>query len=198
MKAINLARANWVLMLLLTSAPAWAQRPLGCDIASYQSGISWTQVTNAGVKFCWAKATEGTGYINPYFTAQEAGAKAARVYNGAYHYALPSADPNITGANSADSEANYFWQTASNYVKFGGSYTVPMLDWEDPGVTTQYSAATMSAWVNEWCNTVSNAVGGRWRSRCSSSGLYRHLVLPTQQFLFGTYDRSHQLGEYDV
>ena len=113
-------------------------------------------MTNSGMKFAWAKATEGTYYVNPYFTAQETGAKNARVYIGAYHYARPGADPNITGAASADTEAAYFWNTASNYLKNGGAYLVPMLDWEDVTVTNQLSAATMSAWVNEWCLSVSN------------------------------------------
>src|SRR5207237_373175 len=64
----------------------------------------------------------------------------------------------ITGASSADSEAAYFWSVAGNYVKNGGGYLVPMLDWEDTGATTNsgFTAAMMSAWVNEWCNAVSN------------------------------------------
>jgi GH25 family lysozyme M1 (1,4-beta-N-acetylmuramidase) len=134
-----------------------AQRPLGTDVSGYQPSINWTTVKNGGVSFAWAKATEGTGYVNPYFTTQEAGAKGVGIYIGAYHFARPSSHPNITGASSADSEAAYFWSVASNYVKYGGSYLVPMLDWEDPLATNQLSAATMSAWVNEWCNAVSNS-----------------------------------------
>jgi GH25 family lysozyme M1 (1,4-beta-N-acetylmuramidase) len=142
--------------ILFGSARALAQRPLGTDVSGYQPTINWTSVKNAGVSFAWSKATEGTGYTNPYFTAQEAGASGVGIYIGAYHFARPSSHPNITGPNSADSEAAYFWSVASNFVKFGGSYLVPMLDWEDPRVTNQLSAATMSAWVNEWCNAVSN------------------------------------------
>ena len=137
-------------------ASVLAQRPLGTDVSGYQPSINWTTVKNAGVVFAWSKATEGTGYTNPYFTAQESGAKGVGIYVGAYHFARPSSHPNITGANSADSEAAYFWNVAGNYVKYGGAYLVPMLDWEDPLVTNQLSAATMSAWVNEWCTTVSN------------------------------------------
>jgi len=144
--------------LSLLSAPKTllAQRPLGTDVSGYQTNINWTTVRNAGVAFAWSKATEGTGYVNPYFVSQENGAKGVGIYIGAYHFARPNANPNITGASSADSEAAYFWSVASNYVKYGGSYCVPMLDWEDPKVTNQLSAATMSAWVNQWCNTISN------------------------------------------
>ena len=135
---------------------ALAQRPLGTDVSGYQPTINWPAVKNAGVAFAWAKATEGTGYVNPYFTAQEAGATGVGIYIGAYHFARPSYHPNVSGANSADSEAAYFWTTASNYVKYGGAYLVPMLDWEDPGMSNQLSAAILSSWVNEWCTSVSN------------------------------------------
>src|SRR6266568_7456558 len=106
---------------------ASAQRPLGTDVSGYQPSINWTTVKNGGVAFAWSKATEGTGYVNPYFTAQEAGAKGVGIYIGAYHFARPSSHPNITGANSADSEAAYFWSTAGSYIRYGGSYCVPML-----------------------------------------------------------------------
>jgi GH25 family lysozyme M1 (1,4-beta-N-acetylmuramidase) len=173
-----------VLSLELAVGPglALAQRPLGTDVSGYQPSINWTTVKTAGVAFAWSKATEGTGYINPYFTAQEAGATGVGIHIGAYHFARPSFHPNITGVNSADSEAAYFWTTASNYVKYGGAYLVPMLDWEDTGVSNQLSAATMSAWVNEWCNAVSNSARlngvpgvrpvvytGTWYSRPSST-----------------------------
>jgi len=148
----------FALILEVTIAPrlAMAQRPLGTDVSGYQPSINWTTVKNGGVAFAWAKATEGTSYTSPDFASQESGAKGVGIPMGAYHFARPSSHPNITGANSADSEAAYFWGVAGNYVKYGGSYLMPMLDWEDPLVTNQLSAATMSAWVNEWCTAVSN------------------------------------------
>ena len=138
---------------------ARAQRPMGTDVSGYQPSINWTTVKNAGVTFAWAKATEATTYTSSYFAGQEAGAKGVGIYIGAYHFARPSRNPNITGTNSANSEAAYFWGVASNYVKTGGTYLVPMLDWEDPDATKAAgftNSTTMSAWVNQWCNTVSN------------------------------------------
>ena len=87
---------------LAVSRNAVAQRQLGTDVSGYQPSINWTTVKNAGVVFAWAKATEGTGYVNPDFTAQESGAKGVGIYIGAYHFARPSSHPNITGSNSAD------------------------------------------------------------------------------------------------
>ena len=156
---INFLRgALWVLALAPGTEKLFAQRPLGCDVSGYQPGVNWTQVKNAGITFCWSKATEGSSYVNPHFAAQEAGAKNAGIFIGAYHFARPSSHPNISGANSADTEANFFWSVASNYVKGSSTYLVPMLDWEDTSATVAagFTATQMSQWVNQWCNTVSN------------------------------------------
>jgi GH25 family lysozyme M1 (1,4-beta-N-acetylmuramidase) len=154
---------NGALVLLLSAfvaITARAQRPLGTDVSGHQPEyLNWTAIKSDGVSFAWVKATEGTYYVNPYFTSQLTGAVSAGVYAGAYHFARPSDDPNITGANSADSEASYFWSVAGNYVKAGGGYLVPMLDWEDTGATNGragISNSQMSQWVNEWCNDISN------------------------------------------
>ena len=167
-KSILLIRIFLTLCLAVEAATsARAQRPLGTDVSGFQPSINWTTVKNGGVVFAWAKATEGTGYINPYFTSQESGARGVGIYIGAYHFARPSINTNLTGLRSADSEASYFWSTAGNYIINGGGYLVPMLDWEDPNATNGYvgtsgiaisgfTTAYMSQWVNEWCNSVSN------------------------------------------
>ena len=158
---------------VLLSISAQTQRPIGTDVSGFQPSINWTTVKNGGVSFAWAKATEGTYYVNPDFTSQESGATSVGIYMGAYHYARPGADTNITGAFSADSEAAYFWSVASNYVKYGGAYLVPMLDWEDVTATNGYifTSNMMSAWVNEWCNSVSN--------RAAASGVILRPVVYT-------------------
>ena len=165
------------------SISAQAQRPIGTDVSGYQTSINWNTVKNNGVVFAWTKATEGTYYVNPYFTAQESGATSVGIYIGAYHYARPSIDTNITGPLSADTEAGYFWETASNYVRYGGAYLVPMLDWEDTGATNGgiFTTAMMSAWVNEWCNSVSN--------RAAASGVILRPVVYTGTWysIPGTY-----------
>jgi GH25 family lysozyme M1 (1,4-beta-N-acetylmuramidase) len=149
------------LALILISTSALAQdRPMGTDVSSFQgSNLNWVTIKNDGIFFAWTKATEGpTGYYyDADFVTNEVKAKAAGVLIGAYHYAHPSLDTNITGANSADTEAQYFWSKASNYVVAGGSYLVPMLDWEDPAVSSPNQTVTsMSAWANEWCSDISN------------------------------------------
>src|SRR5437588_12769837 len=143
--SISIAPMVLVLQTAAIPCPALAQRPLGTDVSGHQPSINWTTVKNGGVTFAWAKATEGASYTNPDFTSQEAGATGVGIYIGAYHFARPSSHPNITGANSADSEAAYFWSTAGSYIRYGGSYCVPMPDWEDTGrtVAAGFTASSM-------------------------------------------------------
>src|ERR1035438_7978130 len=138
------------LEMLAGPGSALAQRPLGIDVSSYQGGsINWASVKSSGVTFAWAKATEGTYYVDADFTINEANAKAAGVYIGAYHFARPDLDVGTAGA---DTEAAYFWNHAKNYLTGGNGYLVPMLDFE----TSYGSGASMSAWINEWCQAVKN------------------------------------------
>ena len=150
-----------VILLGLGLGPgrALAQRVLGTDVSAYQTNVNWTTVANAGVKFAWSKATERATWSSSYFAGQESNAVRVGIYIGAYHFARPSVNSNLTGSYSADTEATWFWKNASNYVRYGGSYCVPMLDWEDTGATIATgftNATTMSQWVIQWCNTVSN------------------------------------------
>jgi GH25 family lysozyme M1 (1,4-beta-N-acetylmuramidase) len=148
-----------ILLFSIATLTARAQRPIGTDVSGYQPPyLDWIAIKKAGVSFGWVKATESTNFESPYFTAQMMGANCAGVYVGAYHFARPSDNPHITGKRSADSEASYFWSVAGRYVKAGGGYLVPMLDWEDPSTTNGagFTTTFMSKWVNEWCNDISN------------------------------------------
>ncbi|HJZ59520.1 MAG TPA: glycoside hydrolase family 25 protein [Gemmataceae bacterium] len=70
----------------------------GIDVASYQGYPNWTSVKNSGKTFAITKATEGTGYTNPYFATNWARIKSAGLIRGAYHYGRPSVDP-VASAN---------------------------------------------------------------------------------------------------
>jgi GH25 family lysozyme M1 (1,4-beta-N-acetylmuramidase) len=149
-----------VILLALSGATCsvFAQRPLGTDVSHYQLTINWTNVKNSGITFAWAKATDGASYVDPYYTNNVTHAKGVGIPIGAYHFARPSDHPNITGANSADTEAAHYWSVVSNFVKVDSLSMIPMLDWEDPDATngTGLTITQMSAWVNEWCMTISN------------------------------------------
>jgi fibronectin-binding autotransporter adhesin len=150
--------AMLVLGLELLAGPegAMAARPLGIDVSSYQETVNWTSVKGAGITFAWAKATEGLTVNDAYFTANEANAKAAGVLIGAYHFAHPELHVGTAGA---DQEAAHFWSVAGSYIQTnGGSYLMPVLDLESDvtGTSPAYTRATLSDWVNEWCQDIVN------------------------------------------
>src|ERR1039458_9683155 len=90
--------------------PAMAQRPVGIDVSSYQGSISWGSVKGDGISFAWAKATEGTGWTDGYFPANQNNGKAAGVYMGAYHFVHPE-------SNTPGAEASHFWSVAKDYTE---------------------------------------------------------------------------------
>src|ERR1017187_4675486 len=136
---------------------AMAQRPIGIDVSDYQSAsINWNTLKNTyGIVFAWAKISEGTasgaGSGGGNFKTYATNAKAAGVVIGAYHYARYDLN---TGTAGATAEATVFWNAAKNYLVGGGYYIMPMLDVE--ASFTGQTKATISAWVNQWCLTVSN------------------------------------------
>jgi lysozyme len=58
----------------------------GIDVSNHQGGIDWNAVRRDGIRFAYIKATEGGDFTDAYFAANWAGAAAAGVDRGAYHY----------------------------------------------------------------------------------------------------------------
>lgn len=142
------AFAAAALGLALGPGHALAQRPLGLDVSAYQGAPNWSSVNGAGYKFAWAKATEGTYFIDGDFTYNMSNGKAAGMYMGAYHFARPDLD-------GPSSEANYFWNEAGSRILNDGKSCSPMLDYETfNGVV---GASGYSDWANEWFNNVFNS-----------------------------------------
>jgi GH25 family lysozyme M1 (1,4-beta-N-acetylmuramidase) len=75
--------------------------PRGVDISNWQKTIDWATVAASGVAFAFAKATEGVGYVDPYFAPNWLGMKANGTMRGAYHYAKPD-------LNGPEAEAEFF------------------------------------------------------------------------------------------
>jgi GH25 family lysozyme M1 (1,4-beta-N-acetylmuramidase) len=128
-----------------------AQRPTGIDVSSYQGAPNWSSIKGAGISFAWAKATEGTYYIDADFTYNANNGKSAGVVMGAYHFARPD-------LTSPGSEASYFWNQAGSYIKADGKSLMPMLDMETwNGVV---GASSYSDWANQWCNAIVSDANG--------------------------------------
>lgn len=65
----------------------------GIDVSNWQGAVDWQAVKASGVTFAFAKATEGTGFLDPYFTQNWANMRAAGLVRGAYAYAQPDYGP---------------------------------------------------------------------------------------------------------
>src|SRR4051812_21414328 len=128
----------------------------GLDVSHWQGTINWTTVKNQGAQFAYIKATEGTSYRDPQFSANYTNAYYAGLIRGAYHFAQPASS---TGAAQAD----YFAAHGGGWSR--DNQTLPgMLDIEyNPNGSTCYglSQASMRSWITSFLNEY-HAKTGRW------------------------------------
>jgi lysozyme len=65
---------------------------LGIDVSHYQKEVDWFSVARSGVKFAFAKATEGNLWVDTMFARNWAGIQQAGLVRGAYHFGRPGRD----------------------------------------------------------------------------------------------------------
>jgi GH25 family lysozyme M1 (1,4-beta-N-acetylmuramidase) len=148
----------------------------GVDVSSHQGNVNWSKLRSSGVRWAYAKATEGTGYSNSHFAQQYNGSYKAGMIRGAYHFAIPSSSSGAT-------QASYF-------VKHGGGWsadgkTLPgVLDIEyNPYGATCYgkSHASMVNWIRDFSRKYKSLTGrnpviytttGWWKSCTGNSGSF--------------------------
>jgi GH25 family lysozyme M1 (1,4-beta-N-acetylmuramidase) len=120
----------------------------GIDVSGHQGNVDWSAQWNAGRRFVWTKATEGTGYTNPYFGQQYNGSYNQGFIRGAYHFALPDRSSGAT-------QANYFSNNGGGWS--GDGRTLPgALDMEyNPYGSTCFglSKASMTNWIRDFSDT---------------------------------------------
>jgi GH25 family lysozyme M1 (1,4-beta-N-acetylmuramidase) len=120
----------------------------GIDVSGHQGNVNWPAQWNAGKRFVWVKATEGTGYRNPYFSQQYNGSYNQGFIRGAYHFALPD-------RSSGAAQANFFSSNGGGWS--GDGRTLPgAMDMEyNPYGATCYglSKAAMTNWIRDFSDT---------------------------------------------
>jgi GH25 family lysozyme M1 (1,4-beta-N-acetylmuramidase) len=125
-----------------TTVEPLAASVAGMDVASHQRNVNWSYWWGKGKRFAYVKATEGTGYRNPYFTQQYNGSYRVGMIRGAYHFALPNRSSGAT-------QANYFVSRGGGWSRDGK--TLPgALDIEyNPYGSTCYglSKSAMVSWI---------------------------------------------------
>lgn len=148
----------------------------GMDVSSWQGNVNWTAAWNNGARFAYVKATEGTGYVNPYFAQQYNGSYNVGMIRGAYHFALPD-------RSSGAAQANYFVDHGGGWSKDGK--TLPgALDIEyNPYGPTCYglSQSAMRNWIASFVNQY-YARTGRWATIYTTTDWWITCTGNTSQF----------------
>ncbi len=127
---------------------------LGVDVYSGNSTINWNQVKAAGYTFAYAKATEGVGYTDGQYLNYAVNGVNAGLKMGAFHFARGDLNPTNAGAIN---EANYFLSVAQPYII--SCELPPALDLEGSYWQTNFTSAQLTAWIQNWMNTVQAATG---------------------------------------
>lgn len=145
----------------------------GIDVSGWQGEVDWQHWWEQGKRFAYVKATEGTGYTNPYFTQQYDGSYDVGMIRGAYHFALPDRSSGAT-------QATYFVERGGGWSSDGK--TLPgALDLEyNPYGATCYgkSQRAMRSWIADFHDTYHEITGrypviytsASWWNTCVGDG----------------------------
>lgn len=129
----------------------------GLDVSGYQPNVDWWGERDKGARFSYNKVSEGNYYTNPYKTNQAQGARNAGLYQGGYHFAIPS-------ISSGTTQAQYFINNGGGWKNDGK--TLPgMLDLEwNPypslgNMCYNMNQTQMRTWINEFISTYKQKTG---------------------------------------
>ena len=118
----------------------------GIDVSKYQPAVSWSEVLRAGNVFAFARATYGSGEVDPYFNSHWQGMKAAGVVRGPYHFFVTAED--------ATRQAELFVRTVGS-LESGD--LPPVLDVEQQSGT----GSNLVGGVRTWLDVVEQGLGRR-------------------------------------
>jgi GH25 family lysozyme M1 (1,4-beta-N-acetylmuramidase) len=145
-------------VVVVAAAPLSAiEYQQGIDVSHWQGSIDWTAVRNAGIKFTFAKATEGVDFIDVNFHQYMAGAIAAGVPIGPYHFARINSGETIP--TDAVDEANDFVDAIEHYYDGPGMVLRPVLDYEQ--LPNDPVSPSVKAYVSKWIRDFSGRVEDR-------------------------------------
>ncbi|MBA2322384.1 MAG: lysozyme [Deltaproteobacteria bacterium] len=120
--------------------------PLGVDVSHWNGEIDWEAVAAGGYGFAYAKATEGTYFVDDSFEDQSGGAFDAGLYRGGYHFGIPD---DSSGAE----QARFFVDNGGGWTEDG--YTLPGvldIEWNPNSGNDCYdlSEAELEDWVADF------------------------------------------------
>jgi GH25 family lysozyme M1 (1,4-beta-N-acetylmuramidase) len=139
-------------LLSVGASDAATTRAKGLDVSNFQGAIDWGKVANAGYRFAFGKATEGTAYNDKTYTANRNGSEAAGLVFGAYHFARPTGASVAAATASAIKQANHFLTIAAPQP----GELPPVLDLE---VTGSLTKQRLLAWTLAWLDQIDARTG---------------------------------------
>ncbi|MFC8424371.1 lysozyme [Streptomyces sp. NPDC057236] len=124
---------------------ARSTRTEGVDVSSHQGDVAWTTLWNSGVRWAYAKATEGTYYTNPYHPQQYGGSYDVGMVRGAYHFGTPD-----TAGGAA--QADYFVNRGGGWSADGRTLPgVLDIEWNPYGDACYgKSQSAMVSWIRDF------------------------------------------------
>jgi lysozyme len=134
------------------------ERMLGIDVSHHQGQVDWFLVAQSSVKFAFAKATEGSAWVDPQFETNSRALREVGLFRGAYHFARPGGDP--------DTQAVHFHSVVG---ALGFRDLPPVLDLEvsdghGPAYVLDWAAAFVKRAEALFQRTLLIYTGGFWRS----------------------------------
>src|SRR5690606_11790757 len=119
----------------------------GVDVSSHQGNVAWPTLWNSGVRWAYAKATEGTYYRNPYYAQQYGGSYDVGMIRGAYHFATPDTSSGAT-------QADYFVDHGGGWSADGRTLPGALdMEWNPYGDDCYgKSASSMVSWIRDFMN----------------------------------------------
>ncbi|MBT2870985.1 MULTISPECIES: lysozyme [unclassified Streptomyces] len=117
----------------------------GVDVSSHQGNVAWPTLWSSGVRWAYAKATEGTYYTNPYHAQQYNGSYDVGMVRGAYHFATPD-------TTSGAAQADYFVDRGGAWSADGRTLPgVLDIEWNPYGDDCYgKSASSMVSWIRDF------------------------------------------------
>jgi GH25 family lysozyme M1 (1,4-beta-N-acetylmuramidase) len=159
----------------VAAAPAQAQTyAKGVDVSHYQGVINWAQVAGASIRFTFAKATEGTTYVDATYPVNRAGAEGMGIRFGAYHFGRPEGTSTATIVGSAIAQADHLVDVAQPQP----GELPPVLDLE---VTGGLGAEALAQWAQAFLEEVKARTGvsgfvysspNFWKNKVGDTGTF--------------------------
>ena len=134
----------------------------GIDVSNNNGSLNWTRIAASGVKFCYAKASESTTYVDSWYARYRAGAKDHGIAFGAYHFAHPS--------GNGTTQARFFLAKA----KVAPGDLIPVLDVER---TDGRNKVAVRKFVTDFANEVHRQLGV-WPLLYSTASFINNYVGP--------------------